>query len=390
MALLKKEKFKKLADVHHAHCVSIFLPTHRSGHEVIEDVDRVMLKNQMREAKEQLQQYGLQEREIKDYMNPVQELLDDKNFWRHQSDGLAIFLYDDKCEYLTLPIAFNEYVYVSDHLYLKPLVPLLNASERFFVMALSLGNVKFYEGTAHSIVEVIMEGLVPQALEEAITVGQDFEQKSLQFRSGHNEAGEGAMYHGHGAGNQTEKKEETLKYFREINDGLMRMLHDEEAPLVLACVDYLAPIYQEANTYPHLYDQHISGNHDNTSMLALHGAARDLLKDYFAKDKKERYEDYQEKVHQGLASYEEQKIVPAAIVGQVDTLFIQKDAHLWGLYHAEKHKIEVSDQKKIDNACLLNKAAVETIKNSGKVYLMESEKMPEEGTLANATFRYKT
>jgi hypothetical protein len=389
MALLKKEKFVKLADVHHAHCVSMYLPTHRSGHEVIEDVDRVTLKNQVKEAKEQLQQYGLQEQEIKNYMNPVQELLDDKNFWRHQSDGLAIFLYDDKCEYFTLPIAFTEFVYVSDHLYLKPLVPLLNTSERFFIMALSLGNVKFYEATSHSIVEVIMEGLVPQSLEEAHTVGQDYEQKSLQFRAGHNAEGEGTMYHGHGAGNQTEKKEESLKYFREINEGLMRMLHDEEAPLILACVDYLEPIYREANTYPHLFDRHISGNHENTNMLTLHNAARDILGDHFKKDKKARHEDYQEKVHKGLASYEEKKVIPAAIVGQVDTLFIRKDDHLWGVYDAEKHSIKTDNEKKINNACLLNKAAIETIKNSGKVFLMESEEMPQEETLVNATFRYQ-
>lgn len=387
MALLKKEKFIKLADVHHAHCISIYLPTHRSGREVIEDVDRVTLKNQVKEAKEQLQQYGLQEQEIKDYMNPVQELLEDKSFWRYQSDGLAIFLYKDKCEYLTLPISFNEFVYVSDHLYLKPLVPLLNASERFFVMVLSLGNVKFYEATSHSIVEVIMEGLIPQSLEEALTVGDDYEQKSLQFRSGQ---GGKAMYHGHGAGNQTEKKEETLKYFREINEGLIRMLHDEQAPLVLACVDYLEPIYREVNTYPHLFDLHISGNHENTSMLSLHGAARDILGQYFEKDKTDRYEHYQDKVHQGLASYEEKKVIPAAMIGQVDTLFIRNNDHLWGLYDAENHTVKIDNQKKISNACLLNKAAIETIKNSGKVFLIESDEMPEEGTLVNATFRYKT
>jgi hypothetical protein len=256
-------------------------------------------------------------------------------------------------------------------------------------MALSLGNVKFYEATSHSIVEVIMEGLVPQSLEEALTVGDDYEQKSLQFRSGQGEAGK-AMYHGHGAGNQTEKKEETLKYFREINEGLMRMLHDEQAPLVLACVDYLEPIYREANTYPHLFDFHISGNHENTSMLSLHSAARDMLNQHFEKDKADRYEDYQNKVHQGLASYEEKKVIPAAMIGQVDTLFIRNNDHLWGLYDVENHKIKVNNQKKIDNACLLNKAAIETIKNSGKVFLIENGEMPEEGTLVNATFRYKT
>lgn len=388
MTLLKKEKFKRLADVHHAHCVSLYLPTHRSGREVIENVDKVNLKNQLKEVAEKLKGYGLKEEEIKEYLQPAYELQNDDTFWRHQSDGLALFLYGNKFEYMTLPVSFKEFIYIADHLYLKPLVPLLNSSERFFIMALSLGNVKFYEGTSHSIVEVEMEGLVPQSLVEALTVGDDYEQKSLQYRSGQGEQGK-AMYHGHGEGTITEKKEETLKYFREIDEGLMRMLHDEDAPLVLACVDYLAPIYRDVNSYAHLFDRNISGNHEKTGMLSIHTLAQDLLHEYFEKDKKDRYHAYHEKVHKGLASYEEKKVIPAAITGQVDTLFILNNQNLWGVYDAENHKIKLHNQKRVENTCLLNKAAVETVKNSGKVYLMAEEEMPEKSTLINATFRYK-
>ncbi len=388
MTLLKKEQFRELANVHGAHCVSIYMPTHRSGHEVIEDVDQITLKNQLKEAKSQLQNYGLSDPEIKDYLNPAYGLLKDDDFWRHQSDGLAVFLYEDNFEYMTLPVSFDEYVYVADHLYLKPMVPLLNRSERFFIMTLSIGDLKFYEATPHSIVNVVMEGLVPQSLEEALSVGEDYEQQSLQFRTGQGEEGE-AMYHGHGSGAETEKKEEVLKYFREIDEGLMRMLHDEDAPLVLACVDYLKPIYEEANSYPHLFKEHISGNHEHTGMVTLHARAMDLLSDYLEKDKEKHYQQYHENVHKGLASYKEKEVIPAAMVGQVDTLFLQKNQNLWGLYDPEKHTIEVQDEKSIENACLLNKAATETIKNSGKVFLTDEENMPEKNTLANATFRYK-
>lgn len=388
MTILKKGKFEKLANVHQAHCVSIYLPTHRSGHEVIEDKDKVMLKNQLKEASEKLKAYGLDENEIKEYLSPIYKLQNDDSFWRHQSDGLALYLFGDKFEYMTLPVSFQEFVYVADHLYLKPLSAMLNEAERFFIMVLSLGDVKFFEGSSHSIVEVVMEGLIPQSLEEALTVGDDYEQKSLQYRSGQGEAGK-AMFHGHGAGSGTEKKDETLKYFREINQGVMQMLHDEKVPLVLACVDYLAPIYKEANTYPYLFEDHISGNHSKTGMLTLHTSAIDLLGNYFDEDKKKQNEYYQNNVHKGLASYEEEKIIPAAISGLIDSLFIQRNKNLWGVYDAEKHSIKIDNEKKIDNACLLNKAAIETIRHGGKVYIMESDEMPEKNTLTNATFRYE-
>ena len=55
-------------------------------------------------------------------------------------------------------------------------------------------------------------------------------------------------------------KENLLKYFRLIDRGLHDLFEDERAPLVLAGVEYLFPIYREANTYPRLIEEGIPGN----------------------------------------------------------------------------------------------------------------------------------
>jgi len=44
----------------------------------------------------------------------------------------------------------------------------------------------------------------------------------------------------------------------------------KKAPLVLAGVEYLFPIYQEANTYPDLVEEGITGNPENLKPEELH------------------------------------------------------------------------------------------------------------------------
>ena len=78
--------------------------------------------------------------------------------------------------------------------------------------------------------------------------------KQVRFRAGSMSGAPGmAMVSGHG-GVTDDTKENLLKYFRLIDRGLHDLLKDERAPLVLAGVEYLFPIYREANTYPRLIE----------------------------------------------------------------------------------------------------------------------------------------
>lgn len=388
MDIFKKSEFLDLAEVQHAHCVSIFIPTHRVNTPDNYYKDQTTLKNQLKEAARHLTGFGLTDDEAKTYLKPGYDLLDKEEFWSKLSDGLALFIYGDESKYYTLPLEFDEYTFISNHLYLKPLVEFLHGEGRHFIMSLSLGDVRFYEATRNTIVQVTVEGLVPQGIEEE--VGTDYEQKSLQWRSGQGEKGDSpGMFHGHGAGNETEKKDEALKYFRAIDEGLMKMLHDERAPLVIACVDYLYPIYKEVNTYQHLYDKHISGNHERTDLTLLKEKAWEIVKDQFDYEKNEAAEKYQLLLSQGKAAFNVEEVIPAAIIGQAETLFIKRGDHVWGTYNKDKNKVNIDDMHRVGNTDLLNKAAVETVRKGGEVYVLKEEDMPDGTTSANAVFRYQ-
>ncbi len=378
------KRFKELAEFHNPHCLSIFIPAHRAGQEVKEGVDEKMFKNQLKKAKSELKNYQLTDNEIDIFLEPAYGLLENPEFWKHQSDGLAVFIGIDFFGYYEVPVHFEEHIYVADHFYLKPLVPLFNSGDEFYILSLSLHDIRFYQAFPYKIIELVVEDLLPESLEEA--VGFDYKQKYLQFREGQS-GSEKTMFHGHGEG-KDEKKEEVLKFFRAVDKGIMKILHDKQAPLVIAAVDYLVPIYKEASNYRYICDEYIKGNPEHKDIIMLHEEAMDLLKEHFEKNKVEKIDSFEQALSNRKASFKEEVIIPAAINGRVDTLFIKNKASLWGTFEKKTNSIHTEEEKIPHNADLLNVAAIETILQGGAVYLLEEDEMPEPANKANAILRY--
>jgi len=62
-----------------------------------------------------------------------------------------------------------------------------------------------------------------------------------------------------------------------VDGGLRTVVGGSPAPLILAAVDYLVPIYRAANTHPRLLAEWISGNPEAMTPEQLHGRARPLV-----------------------------------------------------------------------------------------------------------------
>jgi hypothetical protein len=312
-------------------------------------------------------------------------LLDDVHFWRNQSDGLAIFLQGEEMQYYTLPIYFEEYVYVADHYYLTPVIPFFNDDGKFFILALSLQHAKFYECSRHAITEVYIVDLVPERMEDV--VGYDYQEKSLQHRSG--QGGEaGAMFHGQGAG-KDDSQQETEKFFRAVDAGLMKLIRKDDAPLILTCVDHHYPVYEGNTAYQNLFEGHISGNPEHSDPMMLHEKAWMLVEDYFRQTRKMKTNDFRDLSTSGRTASSLIDIIPASVDGRVDTMFICRGKDRYGRYDQEKRLVIVDkDPGELYQTSLYNMAAVNTLRNGGRVYLSDPDHMPLKDTDINALMRY--
>lgn len=387
MALLSRENIAELAGIHQTPCISIYIPTHRNGVEVSEGQDSKRLKNRLKEVSNELKKRGVRDSEIEHLLKPAWDLQADRMFWSYQSDGLAIFITNGFFKYYTLPVFFEEFHYISSDFYLKPLLPMLASNSRFFVLGLEIEHVKFYEGTRHSMAEVEIEDLTPGRLEEA--VGFDWKEKSLQMR-GHHEAHGRAMFHGQSAG-KDERKIEIQKYFRAINKGLMQMLHDEHPPMVVACLDYFFSMYKEVNGYKHLFPKHIAKNPADMSMTDLHEKTLEILQPFFEQERAEKSALFQQYNETDRTSFDIHEIIPAAIEGKVDALFLKSGEDIFGRYNPQKNEVITTEdgmENGLGNVSLMNLAAVEVFQQGGKVYLLDQEAMPYNDSKLNALYRY--
>jgi hypothetical protein len=178
MDQFSKDDLKNLLTPHEGHCISLYLPTHRSPVEGRQDLIR--FKNMLRETDERLVAGGLRGAEAKEFLIPLYRLLDDLAFWQYRGDGLAVFHSSGELRAYRLPVHFEELVAVANRFHLKPLIPLLTEESAFYVLALSQNEIRLLEGNRYCAWEVELEH-IPTSLAEAIQY--DEPEKQLQFRS---------------------------------------------------------------------------------------------------------------------------------------------------------------------------------------------------------------
>jgi len=227
---------------------------------------------------------------------------------------------------------------------------------------------------------------IPLSLDEAMKY--DEQEKQLRFRAGATSTGgkRPAMFHGHGLGSEN-YKDRILRFFQELDKGLTKTISDPRAPLVLATVDFLAPIFREASTYPTIMDQIIPGNPEAASPQDLLDQALDIVVSYFEREMKERVDLYWQLIGTGKASNVLEEVVKAAYHGRVEVLFVPIGIRRWGAYDPSSDEVVLRQSDEEPGWDLLDFAAAQTLLNNGAVYAVKPEEMPDKAAVA-AVLRY--
>ena len=371
MDLLTRQHFKNLMNVTGEHCVSVYLPTHRTSRESRQDPIR--FKNLLQTAKHTLEQRSVDLPTIRGLIAPAEEWLGDLDFWRHQVDGLAVFLTEDFQQRLRLPMSFDEQVRVDDHFYVNPLLPLLQGNGRFYVLAVSQQSCRLLAANRDTVAE-LDEATLPSDLQSALGWWRERELNlhSMQSKPQSRGGDDTAMYHGH----YEDTTEEDLKaYFRKIDAAVGIAFRGERAPLVFAGVDYLFPIYRSVNTYPALCEKSVAGNPDDAPPAELHRKAWEIVRPLFETRERGLLDEFPLRASTGKATDDIATLLQAARDGGVETLIVAKGATLWGRF-SPSCGLDLLDERESDAEDLLDHAARWTFQTSGDVLAVDSELMP--------------
>jgi hypothetical protein len=323
MQPLSRQELLALADRNEGVVVSIFLPTHGAG--PAEHQDAVRSRNLLRQAAHKLDAAGVRGHRSHRLLAPAAALIEQPAFWRAPGGGVALFLGQGPDRHLRLPFRPRELVVVGQRFHVKPLLPLLCGDGRFYVLALSQGRVRLWKGDREGLRAVNLPG-VPASLEDAMRLDDREEQLQLHeaglARLGKRPA---AVFHGHGVGSD-DAKDRILRYFREVDHGVRAAVRDANAPLLLAAVDYLVPIYHAASTYPRLLEQHLHCNPDRLGPARLHQLTWPLVRDDFAQAQRSAVARWRRLAGTDLAIRNLDQVVLAAVRGGVQTLLVARQS----------------------------------------------------------------
>lgn len=386
MSFLSLEKLKELVEQPQGLCVSLYMPTAQPGSEIQQN--SVRFKNLIRQAEADLEKYQLRGTTPSQFLQPALDL-DEEEFWQDQNAGLALFICEGFFRFYRVPIEMIELVVVSDRFHLKPLIPLLSGDDRFYILMLGQRDVRLLEGNRYGITrEVEIEGL-PKSMDEALQYDEETskdEQRRQSAGAGRSALQAGGSYHGQGGGREN-VKEDLLRYFYLVDKALHDFFRKRRAPLILAGVNYLLPIYHEANTYNFIVSEGIQHGTKEQTAQELHAEAWAIVEPQFEADKHKAIDYYHESLAAGKGSNDLNEVIQGAFYGRVEQLFVPVGVQKWGHFDPESMELEIHNDAQLGDEDLLNAAAIQTIFHGGTVYAVEPGKVPDDTPVA-AVFRY--
>lgn len=354
-------------------CVSIFLPTHRKGSQTKQDPLR--FKNLLKQADRQLAAAGLASSKSRQLLEPAYTLLENNVFWQNLLEGLSVLASPNTFRTFRLPLSFRELVTHGERFYVRPFIPLLSGDGEFYILAISQNNVRLLAASRDNFTEIDL-GNIPKSLKEAL--GDNLEGHSLQFHTGTPRGGgrkRAAVFHGHGAG-EDDRKVDIAKFLQLVDDCIVTTLKTHYAPMILACVDYLAPLYREVSRYPNLLPKAVEGNPDRLEAQELHLKAWELVRPLFLAPQKKHEERIRELAGTDKATADLKIIVTAAFDGRIAALFLAGNESCWGRVDMGSHRVDIHTKHEPGDVDLFDLAAFRTLVNGGSVYGLSQDESP--------------
>ncbi|WP_029006886.1 hypothetical protein [Azospirillum halopraeferens] len=394
--MFTKDDLGRLVAVDAAPAVSVFLPTHVAGREIRQDPIR--LRNLLGDAVERLMTGGLRRPDAEALVAPASRLVDDGGFWRHQNNGLALFMTRDLFEAHRVPMDLPEEVVVSKGFSVRPLLPLLAAEGSFMILAATADGARLYLATRHGISEedADLPGGAGDVHDET-----DYDPNSLH-QPGHmrhhdrrNVAATSVKTHNFGESPEELRHAHLIEYLRRLAD---RVEHHIAAagfkgPLILVADDEVqGHLRGLLGNVPSLLHDAVNANAESMSIEDMHRRAFALVRPLFDRDRGSALDRFR-----ALAADTEgrfravtrlEDIIRAGNEGRVDTLLVEGSVRLWGRYDTQTDRvISASNAPNGDSVDLLEHATAQTLLRGGEVHVVSRSDLPPDA-IAAAILRY--
>ncbi len=384
MELLTKEIVQELLAVNQAPCISLYMPTHRSHPEKLQDV--ILFKNLIKELEASLlRKYA--ENEVKKSLEPFETLINDTKIWNQTVEGLAVFSAPGIFKILKLQESVKEMAMVADSFHTKPLRQYLQSTYRYHVLSLGLTDIQLFEGNRHSLVKVELLPDIPETITEALG-GELTDKHSTVASYGGTGGNSTSMHHGQG-GKKDEEDIDTERFFRVVSKSIYENYSKPTGlPLILAALPNHHNLFHKVSKNSLLLSNGIEINPESVSIDKLADLAWSIMEPEYLLKLDTLVEKFAQEKADGKGSDDMNEIGVAAVAGKIDTLIIEADRMIPNkLTNLVTGNIQNRDLTNPIVDDLLDDLGELVLKMGGQVMVLPAEKMPSKTGLA-AIFRY--
>jgi len=369
---------------HQPPCISLYEPTHRSYPRSSEE-DPIRYRSLLRQAELSLRR-KYRPRTFRPILEKLERFVEDTDFWVHAADGLAIFGSPDEFRVFRLQQPVPELLSVADSFHIKPLVRVLQRDERYQILALTLAEVKLYEGTRDALDRVDLTS-IPATFEEALSTERTAPFLKVTRSYGGGAGGPAPMYHGHGS-RKDERELDRERFFRVIDRQILeRFSNRSRLPLLLAALPEHQAHFRELSRNPLLVAQGIEVNPDALSPEQLRNTAWKVLEPFFEEHLARLISTYGEARGHGRGSDRAEEVAEALAHGRVGTLLVEADRRVPGSVDTMTGRVTYSDPADPGTDDVLDDLAEAVLRTRGEVVVVPAERMPTKTGLA-AIYRF--
>jgi hypothetical protein len=384
MELLTKELIQELLTSEQEPCLSLYMSTDSMHPENLKNP--IKYKNLVTELEESLLQ-NYSANETKEYLKPIDALVEDDTIWNNTKDGLAVFSANNIFKVVVLQKSLEELAVVADSFHTKPLRQYLQSVDHFHVLGLTLHDIRLFEGNRHTLTEVELTADTPKTITEAL--GDELTEKHTTVDSyGGIGTDSSAMHHGHG-GKKEETEKDAERYFRLVAGTIYKHYSKPSGwPLILAALPEHHNLFKKVNKNPLLLPKGIAINPSSVSPNQLAKLAWEVMEPEYNLKLDSLVDRFEQARANGKGSDDYKDVAVAVVEGRIDTLIVEEDriipVRITNLVTGNTQKKDLNNPKVDD---LLDDMGELVIKMGGQVMVLPTEKMPSETGLA-AIFRY--
>lgn len=383
MNLLTNEMMPELLSVNNGICLSLYMPTHRTHPDNLQDP--ILFKNLLKKLEQSLlQQYSASEAAL--LLKPFVLLENNEEFWNHTLDGLAVLGSADMFKTISLPVSTEELTVVADSFHTKPLRKYLQSVERYNVLGLSLYDYQIYEGNRHSLTKLTLPVGIPRNINEAL--GYELTDKHTTVASYGGVGGESnEMHHGHG-GKADEMDIAAERFFRFVAKTINDYYSSPNGlPLILAALPEHHNLFHKVSNILSLLPEGIDVNPQSVENDELVKRAWKVMDPYYNDIIDKACDEFQLAKSKDKGTDNLKDVASAAAAGRVETLIIEANRQIPGKIINDTGSIEKGDLDNPEMDDLLDDLGELVTKMGGKVMVIPHKKMPTETGIASV-FRY--